>query len=247
MFDWVVSIPYGQDKVRSTSAVDRKLGTMGMTPDGRLFRWCFSNGAVTAGKLLATPIFDVNHDMDLSPQTAFVVGDRSVSLTVGRAQIEVDDFEDGFVSVNDGTPGEGHMYAIKTHPLILTGATGVFTLWEQVRVALATTGQVALIPNHFKHVVINPATQTQRVIGATPTDISDNEYFWAQVRGPASILVGTTTDNMEIGRMVVPAVAVDGSIEGMDWTNDREFREIGTAMGVISVDGDYQSIWLSIE
>ncbi len=240
MSDWRVSIPFGQDKVTSTVRHERKLGTYGETPDGRLFRWAFSNGSIAAGRLVAPPVAVVEHDLDLAVETAGVVGDMVQRLTIGAAQIEEDDYEDGSLWIDDG-PGEGVLYKIKSHPLILTGATGLFTMWEPLRIATTTAAsQVGLHANQGKHVVINPATQTQPVYGVTPVTITDDTYFWAQVRGEAAVLVGTTGDNLEIGRLAVPdAAVVAGGVEGLSYATDSEFRSVGSVMGVVGGDTDF--------
>ena len=247
MNDWTVSIPFGQDKVTSTVRHERKLGTIGFTPDGRMFRWAFSGGSIAAGRLVATPVFATAHDLDLAVQTAGVVGDMVQRLTIGGAEIAENAFEDGYLWYND-VGGEGTSYSIRTHPLILTGATGLFTMWEPLRIATLTTSQAGLAPNHFLDVVINPATQTQRVVGVTPVTVADNTYFWAQVRGPAAVLIGTTGDNLEIGRMAVPdAAVVAGAVEGLSYATDSEFRAVGSVVGVIGADTDFVHLWLHIE
>lgn len=245
MNDWSVSIPYGQDKVTSTVRHERKLGTVGFTPDGREFRWGFSNGAIGAGNVVGGKLPNVNHDQDLVLSVAAAVGDMTLTVTVGSEQIEENTFEDGSIMVNDGQ-GEGHQYKIKSHPLILTGGNGVFTLWEPVREVIdaASTSQVGLHENTYQDFIVYPATETNTPLGVLPTEFADNTYGWIQVGGLACT---RTKQTIVIGQMVQVSTNDAGAVETVNYAGALEYGIIGVWHGAIpSADGDFGMVMLMV-
>lgn len=239
MNDWSVSIPYGQDKVTSTVRHERKLGTIGHTPDGREFRWGFSNGAVGAGHVVAAKLPNVNHDQDLQISVAAAIGAMTLSITVGSEQVEENTFEDGSVYVNDGT-GEGHLYKIKSHPLILTGAAGIFTLWEPIREALLASSStlVGLHENHYQDFVDAPSTVINPSLGVLPAEFADNTYGWIQTKGECAVLSNGT---MVVGHLVQPGGAT-GAVIDVRYDTTAEFGAIGVMLGAVPSGGDDQIV-----
>lgn len=241
--DWSVSIPYGQDKQTSTTRHERKLGTIGYTPDGRRFVWCFSDGTIGAGQVATAKVPTAVHDMDLAVAAAAAVGDMTISLTVGAGAITANQFEDGILYINDGA-GEGHCYHIKSHPAIASGGTGVFTLWEPVREALTTATSLAgLMENRHKDCVVSPTTTVNEVLGVAPTEIADNTYFWAQQSGVAAVLIQGT---VVLGQEVTPSQTTAGAVDAANYAGTAEWPNIGTVCGVVAVDTDYGVIDLHI-
>lgn len=244
MFDWVVSIPYGEDKVTDTVRHERKLGTIGRTPDGRSFRWGFSNGAVGAGHVVTAPLPVNEHDQDLQLSVAASIGDMTVSLTIGALAIVVDQFEDGSFWINDGT-GEGHLYKIKSHPAGLTGAVVVFTLWEPIREALlaSSSTQCALHQNLWKDFVDSPSTVIMPALGVLPTEFADNEYGWIQTHGECAVLGSGT---IPVGNMVAPGGAT-GAVIAVSYAGTTEFHVMGVLIGAVpSTEGDTVSVLLNV-
>ena len=104
----LVNIPWGQEKETTTTRREHPLGAVGMTPDGRCFRWAFSGEAIGAGQLVMQKGAVANHDMDLATATAGSVGDTSITVTLGATAATLNQYEDGALYTNDGT-GEGHL------------------------------------------------------------------------------------------------------------------------------------------
>lgn len=235
MFDWVVSIPYGQDKVTSTVRHERKLGTPGMTPDGRMFHWVFTNGAIGAGHVVSPKLPINEHDQDLQVSVAAAIGDMTLSIVIGALGIAENLFEDGSVFINDGT-GEGHLYKIKSHPAGLTGATVVFTLWEPIREALlaSSSSLLGLHENHYQDVVDSPSTVINAPLGVAPTEFADNTYGWVQFRGEAAVL---TSGNMVVGHLVQPGGAT-GAVVDVDYSATSEFGTLGALIGADATGAD---------
>ncbi len=243
MSNWSVNIPFGQDKVTSTVRHDRKLGTHGFTPDHREFRWAFSGGTIGAGAVVSTPVAQAVHDRDLNPSAAGSVGDMTVSIVVGAVQIEKDFYEDGYLIFNNDQ-GEGHMYLIKSHALILSTGTGVFTLWEPIREAYLTTSEVGLHPNEMKDVVASPAANINPSVGVAPTEVADNTYFWAQIKGMCNVLF---EDGVTAGQTVGPSETNDvGAVSATDYAGTAEWQIIGVAFAAVGANLEYGLVLLNI-
>jgi len=241
--DWAVSIPFGQEKVVSTVRHERKLGTIGYTPDGRKFRWALADGAIGAGQVVAAKVPIAAHDMDLSVLAA-AVGDMTVTVTIPTTATTANQYEDAPLYVNDGA-GEGHLYIVKSHPAGAAGSNVVFTLWEPIREAwVAATTLVGLYENRYFDVVVSPTTTVNQIVGVAPTEIANNEYFWVQTGGQASVLVDGT---LVLGQMVQPSQGTAGAVIAADFAGTTEWQLLGVVDGVLAVTTDYQSIKLFID
>jgi len=135
----------------------------------------------------------------------------TLTVTIGSEQIEENTFEDGSIFTNDGT-GEGHLYKVKSHPLILSGGNGVFTLWEPVREAILASASslVGLHENHYQDVVDSPSTVINPPLGVLPAEFADNTYGWAQFKGECAVLSSGT---MVVGHQVQPGGATGAVID----------------------------------
>ena len=145
----LVNIPWGQEKETTTTRREHPLGAVGMTPDGRCFRWAFSGEAIGAGQLVMQKGAVANHDMDLATATAGSVGDTSITVTLGATAATLNQYEDGALYTNDGT-GEGHLYAIRSNPAADASASLVLTLHDKIREATSTSDTLnGLIVNDY--------------------------------------------------------------------------------------------------
>lgn len=199
----------GQEKVETSGQI-HPLGTLAMLPAGELFRYCFSNGAVTAGKLLQTAVPVAADDMDVAIASAAAINDRTISITTSGAIAE-DLYKDGILYVNDGV-GQGQKFRLGAHPQADSAATLVLNLAtdERVRTALDTSSEVGLKINRYKDVIVFPTTATGLPVGFTAFDVADNRYFWAQVRGDAAILFNST---LVLGKGCIPGGTTAGSVD----------------------------------
>ena len=243
-----IELPWGSEKVVYTSTFgDREmfLGQRGMTPDGRTFRWCFSGGAIGAGERVETSPAVAADDQDLAVQTAGAVGDTSLYITTAGA-VTVNLYQDGYVFTNDGA-GEGHLYGIRSHPVITGGGTLLLTLHEPLREAVTTgTTLIGLVKNPYKDVIVGTAAgNAGAVVGVAPTEITDNDYFWAQTSGPAAVLAEATA--MVIGDGIEMGVDVAGAFQLYDVSEETNKRPLGELMQVAPGAADSALVILCIE
>ena len=76
--------------------------------------------------------------MDLAITTA-AAGATSVTVTLGATAATEDQYKDGFLYINDGATGEGHVYKIKSNAVGASGGTCVLTLDEEDGLVTALT------------------------------------------------------------------------------------------------------------
>jgi len=235
----IIEIPWGAEKAVYTTAFGGRepfLGQWGMTPDGRMFRWAFSGGAIGAGQRVESAPTVAADDMDLAVAAAAAVGATTISVTTAGA-IALNLYQDGYIYVND-VDGEGHLYCIRSHPAAANAATLVLTLHETVREALTVNSQAGLIRNKYKDVVIGAAgSNVGATVGVAPTEVTDDDYFWCQVAGYTAGLAEDPAwvvgDGLEIG------VDVAGAFQLHDVSAETDKRPLGESVAIVPVAGDY--------
>lgn len=243
----IIEIPWGMEKqVYTTTFGDREpfLGQLGATPDGRLFRWSFSGGIIGAGERVETSPAVAADDQDLVLQAAAAVGDTTISVTTAGA-IPANLYKDGYLFINDGA-GEGHLYAIKSHPATTGAATLVVTLHEKVREALATaTTLLGFVKNPCKDVIIGTAGGNAGAsIGVAPTEVTNDDYFWCQVAWVAAVLAEDAA--MIIGDGIEKGVDVAGAFQLHDVSANTDQRPLGELMQVAPAAGDSAVVLLQM-
>ena len=244
MAEIIVGIPWGNEKLHSTTRKEHILGQMGMTPDGRIHRFGFIDGAVTAGKLLAQKAPTAAHDMDLAIQAAAAVGDGSIAVTLGATAATLNQYEDGIIHINDGA-GEGQLFVIKSNPVAALSSTLRVVLHEKVITALTTATSLAgLSENPYKDCVVHPATTVGTSLGFTNHDVPDNAYFWQCSRGLVSALVNGT---LVLGETVSAGATTAGSVDATNYGGTVESKIVGEVAAVLSVTTDYQLIKACID
>lgn len=242
MAEIMVGIPWGSEKLSSTTRKEHILGQMGMTPDSRVHRFGFSDGAVTAGKLLGQKAPTAAHDNDLVTAAA-AAGATTVTVTLGATLASLNQYEDGILYVNDNA-GEGQLFRILSNPAAAASATLVLTLHEKVITALTSSSQTGLIENPYKDVVINPATTVGRPVGWTNHDVADNSYFWMCSKGDVAALIDGT---VVLGESVMPSNGTAGAVEAYVLSADIELPIVGTVTSVVNVTTDYGHIYGNID
>ena len=240
----LVNIPWGAEKATTTTKREHPLGAVGMTPDGRCFRWAFAGEAIGAGQLVMQKGAVANHDMDLATAAAAAVGATTITVTLGATAATEDQYEDGAIYINDGA-GEGHLYAIRSHPAADASASLVVTLHETVREALTTgTSLSGLIENDYKDVEIYDADDIDGpALGVAPTEVANDEYFWLQTSGRAAVLIQGTVVN---GDAVEASQTTDGAVCLHDVSANTDQAPLGTCAGIIAVTTDYGYVNLQI-
>ena len=176
----------GQSIYQTSTVPKHRVGTRGVLMGGRSFYYgkAASSAALDPGKRMQAEVIPATR-ANLAVTAAVAVGGTSVSITLGALLAAADDYQDGMMFVND-VDGEGHAYLIKTNPAIGSGATGVFTLYDGVAVALTTNSQVTLMKNPWKDIIIGAGAATNMTVGVPCVSIPASSYGWIQTWGPAA-------------------------------------------------------------
>lgn len=230
---------YPQGLYEESSTQKVPLGTQWHLADGRSYIYC-KNGAsaLAVGMLLQTaPLDSLAVSMVLN--TAAAVGDDHVHATYGAGTTAVANyFKEGYCHIAETTVGvgAGHMYKIDHHAAAISGGDLAIYLKDNIRVACTvTTAQVTCVKHKCDSVVIQATSVTGYVIGVSIMPVTASYYFWAQYRGPASVLVDTG-DTLIIGSYVTGSIG--GTVAGACrvGTENEEYQIIGTAHAVGAAD-----------
>lgn len=239
---------YGFEKVQ-TSGQKHKIGTRMAFDDGRVFRYVEVGAAdIAAGAIVQAPAAVAHHDVDLAITTA-ASGVTSVTVTLEGTASTANQYKDGYLFINDGGTGEGHVYKIASNAAGDSSSTCVITLEEDDETVTALTNGThlaGLVVNPYSNVIISPTTVSNMAIGVAPRLLTTNYYGWIQTWGPAAVLANAAG---VIGQHVrVGGASTAGGYEDMDFDGSGENEQlIGVQMQIAPTSaGDYGLIHLQI-
>jgi len=226
----------GTVKLIQLGAVKREDST------GRSWRYSLAGGTTLGrGKLAVAATVDAQR-INLSFATAPAAGDKDVSVTIGTGAATANDYQDGWMVVQDGT-GEGRAYQIEGHGAITASTAGTFKLKDPIDTAgaLAETN-VDLIKNFYSGLVISVTDQDDLNAGVPNVAITNACYGWVQTYGPCAVWMDEAVTN---GNMVSAGTSVAGSLEQYDYDSGEAI--VGVIAGTAGVDAEYQLVDLSIK
>ena len=236
-----VGLDYGDETVTSTTeSRGVTLGTKGLMPDGRVFRYSKAGEAITAGLMCQNSIAIANHDMDLVTAAA-AAGATSIVSTLGGTAVTADQYKGGTLYVNDGD-GEGQTFRIATHAAV--SSSGDFTVpfegKQTVKTALTASSLTGLKANPYNGTLIYNTTPDGIPTGFTPTDVASGAYFWQQTYGDAAVFAQGT---MVLGQCVVPSTNTTGAVDPHVATGDDNWN-VAVVCSPIAVTTDYQHVFI---
>lgn len=217
------------------------LGTVGITADGRRFRWAQAGAAdLVVGNILQGPAQIANHQS--CSVAAAAIGATTLTVTPGATAGAANLYANGLAIISV-TPGLGYAYNIDSHAAI--SASTAFSLKlrsdDPIQVALTTSSKVTLVQNPWKGVIQSPVTTlTGAVVGAAVSIIPAGGWGWVQTNGPCAVLIAGTPG---VGlAVVVPATAagavvIDGAASA---------TQVVGSMMVTGVDGYVLPVMLNL-
>ena len=144
------------------------------------------------GQLQQAPIVDATHDdclLAIPTQGEVLDKELQVTLPTGHPTLAANAFEGGWLLIDSGA-AEGLVRKIKSHNAFTTGtaATVTFKFRDQLDEVVAITNTVKIIANPYNGIVVNAnvtggASNTGRVLGPAPIDVTKAYYFWLLVHG----------------------------------------------------------------
>ena len=192
-------------EARSQTVTQRlPLGTRGLTPDGRAFRYC-KNAAtdIAVGKLVCKMDNDISQDNDLYLATSTLYQDE---LTTGTSVIYIKAsateviaagvFDEGYLYVNDAL-GEGQYLIVESNPAVDGTVSRTWPIYlnpdSRLSATLSTASLVGLLENKYKDVVISGPDSTYTLpLGVTVRAVTASYYFWLQTWGPCVVWCNLT-------------------------------------------------------
>ncbi|MCR4278111.1 MAG: hypothetical protein NUV85_03835 [Candidatus Berkelbacteria bacterium] len=221
------------------SAPIHDIGSLGVSNDGRKFRYVFCTPtALVAGKLQQGPAEVTNHQDLTSPVAA--VGDTTIAVTLGNTLAQANQYAGGLAIITV-TPGVGYSYRIKSHPAAAASASLTLTLDDPIEVALNATSRIDLVQNPFNGVIVYPTTATGGAVGVAVDVVDAGKYGWIQSGGAVGCLANGA---VAIGDSVCASNAVAGSVES--FTTGSKQNIVGYALTGVA-DTEYGAIYLTID
>jgi len=212
-FPQMVTLSYGMEKLE-TADKRHPLGTLGLLPDGRIYRYVKNSATALSisGLFVATGVTTPLNTATITADVA--IGGTSVICDATKgAAIAADHYEDGTLVIAAGC-GAGETYRIKSSTARDGTATGTVTVTlyadDAITVALETsTTDLDIFANLYNAVIVNPVDAQSAVIGVNPMPITASYYFWAQVKGVCAIkadaAAGTVGAELDEKAMVASA------------------------------------------
>lgn len=238
---FTASLQLSAQELNTTASTQRHtLGSIGVTADGRIFRYSLA-GAVdlSAGKLVTSQAKVANHT-NATAAAAAAVGDRTVSVTVGATAVTADQYKDGYLTVID-VAGVGQNLRIAGNTACSSSGTTVVSLQDPLTVALTTSSKVSLVYNPWASTIISASAVALFACGVPQLSVTAGYYHWAQTGGMASVL----SDGV-IGKAsgAIISDAVNGAVEVE--VAGTVTQRVGTAPEA-TVDAKYYPLYLTID
>lgn len=231
-----------QDTMTSSTTQMHDLGQLGMTSDGRKFRYCKAGGAVlVTGDCYSSAAQDAQFE-GMAVQTAAAIAATTISLTIGTTTVAANDFDEGYLMVTAGT-GIGQSSRIVSHGTGTSGQTVAFVIEDPLKVALTTaSSKVTVVKNPYDDVVIQAVTPVASTAGIAQYAIPTTQYGWIQTGGPAACLFDASVcaaDTMGVGPSTTTAGTVTVVAAGTIY--------IGMSMHVVPVSAEVSPVFLTID
>jgi hypothetical protein len=233
-------IIYGIDPYHEEANPSHVLGSLGITADGRKFRYAKAGAsALVAGDAIQSPA-EVTANESLTP-TAAGIGSTEITITTGAA-VTANAYANGYM-VCTNTPSNGLVYKIKSHPANSGATTCVFTLYEPLIVALTSSSRVDLVFDPYNGVIQNPATATGGIVGVALKAITASYYGWVQSGGVCAVLAGGTVG---VGKVVVANQGTAASVIVGANTATEAFPILGRAV-TSGTNGENCAVFLQMD
>lgn len=228
-----------QDARKLSSTQLHQLGSIAETADGRVYRYARAAAtALVAGNININADL-VAHHTNRAVAAAVAAGAFDVTVTLGATAATLDQYKDGYMTVNDAT-GEGITYLVNGNMAADSSGTLRVSLAEPVIVALTTSSEVTMKYNTYDNVIISIADQADQAVGVANTAVTASYYCWLQTRGECAVLADEAVAK---GLALTIGSSTVGAVEALDAAGE---HQIGVASEAL-VDTEYRSAFLTID
>jgi hypothetical protein len=175
------------DLSSTTTSKQESYAAVGVTSDGRRYRYGAAGGAVTAGNLVIAPSLVANHQ-NITVQTAAAAGATTVYVTLGATAATADQYAEGQLVVGVDNSGVPVTRKVKGNTSGNSGTVIQVFLdqKEPLLNALTTSNVVSLSPNLFNGVVASATAGLP--VGVAVTSVPSGSFGWFQVFGPVGVV-----------------------------------------------------------
>jgi len=226
--------------LRDVSATKTQtLGSVGVTADGRVFRYAQAGAvAISPGTLLVNADLDANVT-NKTVAASVAVGSQTVTVNAAGAVVQ-DAYADGFLVANDAA-GEGIAYRIVGNTGVSGAGVVTVKLAEPVRVAMTVSvSEVTLKPNTYAGVLISITDQADQAVGVSNVTIPATYYGWIQTRGECAVLADEAVTK---GLALTTGTGTAGAVEALDAAGE---QQIGVASEAL-VDTEMRAVFLQMD
>jgi len=231
-----------QSLYESNAVPSHALGQIGVTGDGRKFRYVKAGGtALVVGNVLQSAATDTNYS-SMAVQAAVSAGATSIPVTLGGTAVTANQFDGGYLVVSKVT-GIGQSFQIKSHT-VQTDTTGTctFEVDHAVTTALTTSSTVTIVKNLYDAVIVAPTTSTGKRVGGAIFATVAGEYGWIQ-SGGLGFALGDATASAAAAQALSPSTTTAGTVTKAVTLDER----VGTSIYVASVSAEVQPIHWEID
>ena len=227
-----------------------KVGTMGRTSDGRIFRYALDDGTgINASLLCQSRATDATWDTVVIA-TSTVTGDTKISVTDQSDTIAKDDLENGYL-ICETDPGNTGPNCWRIAGNDAVTGTSDFNIYlaegatiGQVLVAGVDTMVFSFSP--WFNVIVYPTTKTGMAVGVTMTSIATSDYAWLQTRGICGVRYDDSGGAITVGEGLIPDITTAGNIENV--TAGAQLQIVAQTITVQGqTDDDVLPVFLTIE
>lgn len=174
--------------LRTSTDKEHRLGTLGMTEDGRTYRYCKAGAAIARpewgaynGNEHLTGCTGQSSEADCSPDAA--IGDSEVTILDTATRV-LNYYADGYL-VSFDVPGQ----IIGIQASTVGAGTSVKLTLETPLIAVIT-GTVNIYPNPWGNIISAYTSQNANwhpIMCVPPCAVASGSYFWGQIKGPCWI------------------------------------------------------------
>jgi len=215
------------------------VGSVGVTRDGRVYRWSLAGGSNLApGKINVAATVNADATNKTVART-YAANTKQVIIDAGGA-ISANTYQDGYLTINDAT-GEGTTAAVVGNSATSGAAELTVNLYEPIPVALTIDVSEASLTQHpYSGVVVSVADQLDMAVGIANVAITAAYYGWVQTRG---VCAGLADESYAIGQELVIGSSIVGALEAHDAAGE---QTVAVAI-VAGVDTEYREVFLNID
>ena len=230
---------FSSDTRTETATAQHLVGQLGVTPDGRKYRYTKAGGSDLAPGKISVAAVSVADHTNVAVAAAAAAGATAVTVTLAATAATLNQYAGGYLTINNEA-GEGVAYLVSGHPAADASASLVVTLKEAVTVALTTSSKATLSKNKFDGTVISVTDQLDLPTGVPNITITAAQFGWSQTSGPCPVLADET---LAIGISVTIGSSIAGAVEAVDASGE---PVIGNVMEA-GVDTEYHLVDLMLD